>query len=94
MSNRTWTCVSCRKSYRRVQTVTAVACPHCHQPCEYVHWKMRVPSPRRPKEWDEFWARYRAEKSLLAAHERGELAEAVELPLLNMVLHPGTRRST
>jgi DNA-directed RNA polymerase subunit RPC12/RpoP len=88
VSNRTWTCVPCRKSFRRDQSVAAVACPHCHQPCEYVHWKMRVPSPRRVKEWEAFWAAYRAEKALLAAHHRGELRELVELPLLNMVLHP------
>ena len=86
MSNRTWTCVPCRKSYRRVQSLEAVACPHCHRSCEYVHWKMRVPSPRRLKEWEAFWAAYRAEKALLAAHHRGELREAVELPLLRMVL--------
>ena len=87
MSNRTWTCVPCRKSYRRVQSVTAVECPHCHRPCEYVHWKMRVPSPRRAKQWDEFWAKYRAEKALLDAFSRGELRESVRLELLNMQLH-------
>ena len=86
MSNRTWTCVPCRQSFRRVQTVAAVACPHCHGPCEYVHQKIRVPSPRRVKVWAAFWAAYRAEKALLAAHHRGELRAAVELPLLRMAL--------
>lgn len=88
MSNRTWACVSCRKSFRRDQSVPAVACPHCHQVCEAVHTKMRVPSPRRVKAWDAFWDAYRAEKALLAAHSRGELREKVNLPLLNMVLLP------
>lgn len=73
MSNRTWTCVPCRKSYRRVQSVETVACPHRHQSCESVHWKMRVPSPRRTKEWKAFWVAYRAEKAQLAAHNCGEL---------------------
>jgi hypothetical protein len=77
MSNRTWTCVPCRKSFRRLSTVIALACPHCHQPCEYVHLKIRVPSPRRVKEWTAFWAAYRAEKALLDASYRGELRETV-----------------
>jgi len=47
-----------------------------------------VPSPRRVKEWEAFWAAYRAEKAVLAAYHRGELRETVELPLLNLVLHP------
>jgi hypothetical protein len=52
-----------------------------------VHWKTRLPSPRRAKEWDEFWAKYRAEKALLDAFHRGELHESVTLELLNMQLH-------
>jgi hypothetical protein len=47
---------------------------------------MRVPSPRRKKQWDEFWTKYRAEKTMLAAYERGELRENVKLELLNMQL--------
>ena len=92
MSNRTWVCVPCRKSFRRVQTITAVECPQCHLPCEYVHWKMRVPSPRRAKTWDEFWVKYRAEKALLAAFRRGELRESTRLELLNMQLRVTDRR--
>lgn len=88
MSNRTWACVPCRKSYRRAQSVEAVVCAECHQPCEAVPWKLRVPSPRRDKEWEAFWAAYRAEKALLEAYRRGELRETLTLPLLNMVLHP------
>ncbi len=88
MSNRTWTCISCRKSYRRSQTVDAVSCPRCHGECEYVHWKIRIPSPRQPKVWDEFWSKYREEKALLDAHRRGDLRHPVTLELLNMHLHP------
>jgi hypothetical protein len=87
MSNRTWTCISCRKSYRRSQSVTAVYCPTCHGPCEYVHWKIRIPSPKRTKAWNSFWSKYRVEKSLLAAFYRGELQEDVTLELLNMQLN-------
>lgn len=91
MSNRTWACVPCCKSYRRVQSVAAVACPHCHEPCEYLDWKMRVPSPRKVKEWEGFWVAYRAEQALLATHRRGELREAVVLRLLGMA--PRERKS-
>jgi hypothetical protein len=94
MSNRTWTCISCRKSYRRSQSITAVDCPTCHGPCEYVHWKIRVPSPKRVKVWNEFWSKYKAEKSLLEAFHRGELHEDVKLELLNMLLHiPGPEKT-
>jgi hypothetical protein len=57
-----------------------------------VHWKIRVPSPRRAKEWEEFWIAYRAEKKLLDVHYRGDLTETVKLPLLNIVLHPRLSR--
>lgn len=87
MSNRTWTCVACRKSFRRMQSITSVNCSSCHEPCEYVHWKMRVPSPKREKAWDEFWAKYKAEKALLEAFYRGKLRQDVTLELLNMQLH-------
>lgn len=48
---------------------------------------MRVPSPRRKKEWDKFWTKYRAEKALLDAFNRRELRESVTLELLNMHLN-------
>jgi hypothetical protein len=86
MSQRTWVCVPCRKSYRRSQDVPSLLCPKCRADCEFVHWKIRIPSPKRPKEWERFWRKYRAEKALLAAHPRGELQGDVTLELLNMVL--------
>jgi hypothetical protein len=55
--------------------------------CEYVHWKIRVPSPKRVNAWNEFWSKYKAEKSLLEAFHRGDLHEDVTLELLNMQLH-------
>ena len=87
MSQRTWVCVPCHKSYRRRQDVPSLPCPMCQEACEYVHWKIRIPSPKRPKAWERFWEKYRAEKALLEAYYRGKLREDVTLELLNMVLH-------
>lgn len=87
MSQRTWVCVPCRKSYRRSQEVQSVRCPTCKAACEGVHWKIRIPSPKRRKVWEEFWDKYRAEKALLDAHQRGELGRSVRLELLNKELH-------
>ncbi len=83
MSNRTWVCVPCRKSYRQTQSITSVVCPACHVPCEYVHSKIRIPSPKRSKQWDEFWVRYRAEKVLIAQYLRDESIKEISLELLN-----------
>ncbi len=88
MSQRTWVCVTCRKSQRRSQDVSSLMCPICQAACEYVAWKIRIPSPRCRKKWERFWAKYRAEKALLEAFHRGELRENVTLELLNMALHP------
>jgi hypothetical protein len=66
--------------------VSSVQCPTCGAACEYAHWKIRIPSPKRPKVWAEFWAKYRAEKALLEAFRRGDLRESVRLELLNMEL--------
>jgi DNA-directed RNA polymerase subunit RPC12/RpoP len=89
MSQRTWVCLPCGKSYRRRQDVQTVLCPTCGEECECVHWKIRIPSPKKAKLWNEFWKQYRAEKALLNAHKRGALHESVELKLLNIVLHVG-----
>lgn len=70
MSKRTWTCVPCRKSYRRKQSITSVECPSCHGLCVSVHWSVRIPSPKRIKEWDEFWAQYKADEALREDVER------------------------
>jgi len=86
MSNRTWTCLTCRKSYRRDRSIISVKCSMCHGLCECVHWKIRVPSPKRTKAWDEFWAAYKSEKALLEAFHRGELRRDATLKLLNMQL--------
>ena len=87
MSERTWVCVPCGKSYRRRQDVEAVRCAHCHGECEQVHWKIRIPSPKNRRAWDKFWVDYRAEKALVKAWQNGELRENVLLPILRMQLH-------
>ena len=83
MSNRTWVCVDCGKSYRRDQTVGAVTCSICGQACEYVHWKLHIPSPAKEKEWQLFWCTYRREKRLLEEFERDPSIKQLTLTLLN-----------
>ena len=87
ISNRTWACIDCGKTYRRVQTVDAVNCAHCGDPCERLPWKVRVPSPKNRKEWDAFWTQYRMELRQLQAWRSGTLAEPTTLKILNMQLN-------
>jgi hypothetical protein len=70
MGKRTWSCVTCRKSYRRKPSLTSVECPMCHSPCESVPWWVRIPSPKQSKEWDTFWSEYKANKALQEDVER------------------------
>jgi hypothetical protein len=92
--NQTWVCISCRKSYRRPQSGMALACPICHGSFERIPPPgIRVPPPKSIKAWDEFWAKYKAEKSLLDAYESGELREKVKLELFNIQLNPPRRRT-
>jgi hypothetical protein len=86
MSNRTWVCLTCRKSYRRVQSIESVTCPTCHAACEYVHWKIRIPSPKREKEWDRFWETYLREKARIVEFLRDTSIKSVTLDLLNQHL--------
>ncbi len=87
MSNRTWACIDCGKTFRREQTVETVQCPHCGEPCEFVHWKIRIPSPKNRKEWDTFWEQYRNEKRQLEAFHDGTLKTPVTLRILNLQLN-------
>ncbi|WP_302120729.1 hypothetical protein [Allorhodopirellula heiligendammensis] len=93
MSNRTWACIPCGKTYRRNQTVTNLPCPQCGAPCEYVHWKMRVPSPRNVKKWLAFWRQYRAEKQILAGTGDAPSAGPRHLELLNRIIWSGSMPS-
>jgi hypothetical protein len=89
MSNRTWVCLDCRKSFRRNQTASAVACAQCGRACEYVHWKLHIPSPSKRKEWEAFWTQYLFEKREIRRFQEDDSVEDVTLPLLNQRL---TRR--
>ena len=83
MSNRTWACVDCGKSYRRLQTTKLVKCSLCGQDCESVHWKIRIPSPTKKKEWLAFWTAYRREKGLLEQFQRDPRIKEITLEILN-----------
>lgn len=83
--------MDCGKSYRRDQLVESVTCALCHEPCEYVYWKIHIPSPSKQKAWKEFWQKYRAEKSVLDRYHLGEQREDVHLEILNMHLIPRKR---
>ena len=87
MSNRTWVCVECGKSYRRVQTVKSVRCAICRKACEYVHWKIHIPSPRKTKEWQRFWTIYKKEKRLIDLWVRDKSVREINLKLLNRKLN-------
>jgi hypothetical protein len=81
MGKRTWTCVTCRKSYRRKPSLKSVECPSCQRPCELVPWWMRIPSPKKTKEWDVFWSNYKSNKAVQEDAEReAERAAALRAP--------------
>ena len=86
MSNRTWACVECGKTYRRPFNVSEVQCAISHRPCEYVHWKIRVPSPKHRKQWEKFWVQYLDEKQRLAEYYANGRKGPLKLELLNMEL--------
>ncbi len=89
MGNRTWACVDCGKTYRRDQNLTeAMTCPLCGHECESVHWKIRVPSPKKRKEWHKFWQLYRREKAELERCLADGNVEEVVLDILNMRIMP------
>jgi hypothetical protein len=83
MSNRTWVCVGCGKSYRRDQSVDEVPCSLCGAPCEDMHWKLRIPSPKKKKDWIEFWTTYRREKRLIEEFQNNPKIQEITLELLN-----------
>jgi hypothetical protein len=87
MSNRTWACVACGKAYRRDYSVPSVTCAICGQPCESVHHKVRIPSPRKRKEWDRFWEKYIAEKKKLAEYYAGGRKGPLTLEILGLKFH-------
>ncbi|MBI4833966.1 MAG: hypothetical protein HY811_03995 [Planctomycetes bacterium] len=89
MSNRTWVCIECGKSYRRNQAVESVQCAICRKKCEYVHWKIHIPSPKKTKEWQRFWALYKKEKKLIAIWIDDKSIKEINLNLLNKKMIKG-----
>ena len=83
MSNRTWVCLDCRKSFRRDVGVRRLACAQCGRACEEVDWKLHIPSPTKKKEWGAFWTQYLFEKRETARFHADPRIEQVDLPLLN-----------
>ncbi len=87
MSNRTWACIECGKTYRRHQSIESVRCAICRNPCEYVHWKIHVPSPKKRKVWEKFWQAYKVEKQLLADYYKNGRKGELRLEILSMHFH-------
>ena len=94
MSNRTWACIECGKTYRRDQNSDSpVKCTICGNECEYVHWKIHVPSPKRKKEWRKFWEIYKKEKRLIELWENDQTVGEINLELLNTILMPKNKNT-
>jgi hypothetical protein len=87
MSNRTWVCIKCGKTYRRDQKFNQIVkCALCKKECEYVHWKIHIPSPKNRKIWNQFWKDYTLEKQILNDFSNGKHIENTTLKILNMNL--------
>lgn len=85
MNNRTHVCLGCEKSYRRDQKEESVNCPLCGSKCEYVHKKIRIPSPKHKKKWKIFWTQYRKELRLLEEFRNNPHIKEIKLDILNQV---------
>ncbi len=57
--------------------------PSAGSPASTVHWKIHIPSPRKKKEWLEFWAIYRREKRLLEQFQNDPRIKEITLDPLN-----------
>ena len=94
MSNRTFACLTCRRTQRKPATLSMFRCPACGRECVRVHWKLHVPAPGRRKKWDAFWKQYLLELRLLEQFGAGLGPDVLELPLLNQRharMVPGSR---
>ena len=86
MKNRTWVCLNCKKSYRRNSSVSKLLCPQCKNACEYVDWKIHIPSPKKKKEWETFWKKYLTERRLLEYFFIYGSKKPIKLEILSMHL--------
>jgi hypothetical protein len=69
MSNANWVCFECREAVRRPgNTRVAVLCPSCGQPCRSIGHRIRLPSKRAGKAWDELRASLQAQAIASAEH--------------------------
>jgi DNA-directed RNA polymerase subunit RPC12/RpoP len=87
VSNRTWACVKCGKTYRRPLETMQVRCAGCGDACERIPTKIRVPSPANRSKWNQFWREYHHEVDLFRRWQNRQLEEDVTLPILRIFLH-------
>lgn len=83
MSNRTFACLGCRKLQRRDQHTEHFFCPICADESVRVPWKLHVPSSRKVRKWNNFWARYFLEMRSLEEFKANKNIPEVYLPLQN-----------
>lgn len=84
MSNRTFACLYCKKLQRKDQNIDSFHCPLCGRESIRVHWKLRVPAPRKKKKWDAFWSQYLFELRQIEQFRSDINIQEIQLPLLNM----------
>lgn len=86
MSKRTWACVECGTVYRRETDGSSVRCADCGQTCESLPWKVRLPSPKKQKQWTNFWNDYHAEVAEYEAWQAGTLNGPIHQHIHNRLL--------
>jgi hypothetical protein len=82
---RKWTCIPCRKLFRR-PAIPALFCPTCGVACNRVPPGIQVPKPSRRQAWEAFWVQFKTEESLLDAYARGVLREDAKLEIMGIQL--------
>jgi DNA-directed RNA polymerase subunit RPC12/RpoP len=83
MTNQTYVCLECKKSFRQTPGRGDFRCPHCKNKCIAVHYKIRIPSPKRVREWDKFWEKYLKEIRLLEDFLNDPSVKFVKLDIYN-----------
>jgi hypothetical protein len=86
VSNRTWVCIKCGKTYRRAEGTLQVRCAGCGDACESIPTKIRVPSPVNRLRWEQFWREYPEEVRIFREWKSGKLKQDVRLPILKVYL--------
>ena len=91
LSNRTYACIPCGKTFRIELVRGDYSCPLCGGACESVGLKLRVPSPKNRKRWLRFWEDVREDKRTLLAWYQGELKVDTELKLQRTLIRANAR---